>query len=45
MAPGFFDDLADIAYHSKKFLIRSQVPDIIMLRVEAGLRDRLPITH
>ena len=32
---------AEIAYHSTKFLIRSQVPDIIQLRIEASLRDRL----
>ena len=27
--------------HSTKFLIRSQVPDIIQLRIEASLRDSL----
>jgi len=39
--PSIQDAAAEIAHHSIKFLIRSQVPDIIQLRVEANLRDRL----
>jgi hypothetical protein len=31
----------ETAYHSKKFLIGLQLPDIIQLRIEASLRDRL----
>jgi hypothetical protein len=34
-------DFAETAYPSIKFLIGSQVPDIIQLRDEANLRDRL----
>ena len=35
---GVFDE---IAYHFTKFLLGSLVPDIIQLRIEASLRDRL----
>ena len=41
LARGFGGDWTETAYHSTKFLIRSQVPDIIQLRIEASLRDRL----
>ena len=40
----FFDcawNFDETACRSTKFLIRSQVPDIIQLRIEASLRDRL----
>ncbi len=40
MGPGFFDDLAQPADHSTKFLIGLRVPDIIQLRVQARLPDR-----
>jgi hypothetical protein len=37
----FAGDEVETAYHATKFLIRSHVPDIIQLRIEASLRDRL----
>ena len=41
LAKGFEGHKAETAYHSIKSLIGSQVNDIIQLRIEANLRDRL----
>jgi hypothetical protein len=38
---GFLENWAETAFHSSKFLIGAQVPDIIGLRVEAGWSDIL----
>ena len=41
LSKSFQGDLAQTPYRSTKFLIRSPVPDIISIRVEANLSDRL----
>jgi hypothetical protein len=40
-ASGLLGNSAETAYHLIKFLIALQVPDIIALRVEASVSDRL----
>ena len=42
-SPGLLDVLAETAYHSTKFLIGLQSPDILQLRIEARLPDRLTL--